>query len=51
MSNKNFVFLKSYNINGATINGTFPIYIKGISQCCINPKGILIATPINVPKQ
>jgi hypothetical protein len=43
------LILKSYVINSRLIRGSFPIYIKGISQCCITPDNKQVITPVIVP--
>jgi hypothetical protein len=40
--------ITSYMVNNRVIRGSFPIYIKGASQCCINGEGYQVITPIAV---
>lgn len=40
------LIIKSYVVNNKIIKGDFPIYILGISQCCIKPDGSQQITPI-----
>jgi len=46
------IVLNSYIVKNKVIRGNFPIYVKGISQCCINARGEQVITPvvINVNK-
>jgi hypothetical protein len=43
------LILKSYIINSKLIRGNFPIFIKGISKCCIGNDNKQIITPVIVP--
>jgi hypothetical protein len=47
MSNP-IIVLTSYIVNNKIIRGSFPLYVKGISQCCINARGEQVITPIVV---
>jgi hypothetical protein len=38
--------VSSYVVNNRVIRGSFPIYVLGISQCCIKPDGTQQVTPI-----
>lgn len=42
------LILTSYTVNGNKKFGNYPIWIKGISQCCIDPSGKLTINPIIV---
>lgn len=42
------VIFKSYNKNSKTITGSFPIWTKGVSICCIDNKGNQTSTPITI---
>ena len=42
------VLLTSYtNKNGLKIKGSFPIFLGGISQCCLDQYGNQTITPVN----
>jgi len=45
-----FIMLTSYKKGPNVVNGNFPIYITGVSECCIGYNGIQKITPIIVPK-
>jgi hypothetical protein len=40
------LILTSYVVNNKIIRGSFPIYVLGISQCCIKADGTQKVTPI-----
>jgi len=42
------IVLTSYVVKNKVIRGNFPIYIKGVSQCCVKPDGTQVVTPIVV---
>jgi len=46
--NQTVIFLTSYVVNGKTIQGSFPVYIKEVSQCCIDENGVLTIQPITI---
>jgi hypothetical protein len=44
--NNTIIILNSYNKNGLTLSGNYPVYVKGISQCCIDKNGKQVITPV-----
>ena len=48
--NQTIVILNSYIYNSSVIKGNFPIYVAGISQCCVDENGVLTVTPVIVPQ-
>jgi hypothetical protein len=46
-----FIVLKSYTANDTTTIGEFPIYITGVSECCLDEKGKQKVIPIVIPKK
>jgi hypothetical protein len=50
-SPSDFVILDSYeNPNKEIVEGEFPIYITGASQCCIDINGYVKSEPITIPQ-
>jgi hypothetical protein len=46
------IILTSYVVNKKVIRGNFPIYVRGVAQCCIKSDGTQVVTPIVVnPKK
>jgi len=45
------IILTSYTIKGVEIQGNFPIYVNGVSQCCIDEDGNQIVTPVEIIQQ
>jgi hypothetical protein len=45
------VFLTSYTVNSKFVKGSFPVYVKGISQCCIDKNGYVTIQPITVKQK
>jgi len=43
---KPIIIVTSYVVNNRIIRGRFPIYVRGISECCLKPDGTIKATPI-----
>ena len=46
-----FIILDSYTVNDNTKIGKFPIYITGISECCLEDDGTQKAIPIVIPQR
>jgi hypothetical protein len=47
-----FVILKTQKLNNVPIQGTYPIYVRGASLCCINKNtGVQEISPIVIPKK
>jgi hypothetical protein len=46
-----FVVIKTQNINNVPVQGNYPVYIRGASQCCIDNSGIQHANQIVIPKK
>lgn len=44
-----YLIINSYSYNGTRVYGEFPVYITGVSQCCDEGNGVVLATPISVP--
>jgi hypothetical protein len=45
-----FIMLTSYKSGSNTVKGNFPIYITGVSKCCLGNDGVQKIIPIIVPK-
>jgi hypothetical protein len=48
-SNTDYVILTTQKINSVEVKGTYPIYVRGVSQCCIDINDIQQITPIVIP--
>jgi hypothetical protein len=46
-----FIVLKSYTANDVTTVGDFPIYITGVSECCLDDNGNQKVVPLVIPKK
>jgi hypothetical protein len=49
--NDSVIFLTSYVVNAKTVVGSFPVYVKEISQCCIDENGVLTIEPITINQE
>jgi len=49
--NQTVIFLTNYTVNSRVIKGRFPVYIKGISQCCVDSKGYVTIQPIKITQK
>jgi hypothetical protein len=48
-SSTDYVILTTQKINGIKVDGTYPIYVRGVSQCCIDKNDYQQITPIVIP--
>jgi hypothetical protein len=48
---KDFVILKSQKINTTIKLGVYPVYVRGVSKCCIDKNEVQQITPIVIPSQ
>jgi len=44
------ILLNSYSKGGVVNKGSYPVYVKGISQCCIDKNGKQTITPVSISK-
>ena len=48
---EDFIILKNYiNVEGVVVKGNFPVYVSGISECCLDSNKNQRVTPIVIPQ-
>jgi hypothetical protein len=48
-TNKDYVVINTQKVNGVPVQGTYPIYVRGVSQCCIDDNDVQQILPIVIP--